>query len=95
MAKITFPAVSTAGKPSRWFISEVRQTLRNWADWARKSPKEVPSFLAQITAFLGVATPTAAVVVNGQARAIPVTGTYATTATFTVANGAVTAIVLS
>jgi hypothetical protein len=37
----------------------------------------------------------AAPVKNGQALAVPVTGTYTTTATFTVVAGAITAIALS
>lgn len=38
---------------------------------------------------------TQAIVSNAQALAVPVTGTYTTTATFTVAGGAITGIVLS
>lgn len=38
---------------------------------------------------------TAAIVDNGDALVVPVTGTYATTATVTVANGVITGIVLS
>jgi hypothetical protein len=44
---------------------------------------------------VGAGVATKAVVSNAQALVVPVTGVYATTATLTVAGGAVTAIVLS
>lgn len=93
--KLTFPAISTSGRPSRQFLSEVRTTLQNWANWAYKSPRQTTALLAQLRAFMTPVYPTAAVVVTGQALTVPVTGTYTNTATVTVANGAVTAIVLS
>lgn len=44
---------------------------------------------------VGAVSPDAAIVTNGQALEVPVTGTYTDTATVTVVNGVVTAIALS
>ena len=98
MAKLVFPAV---GKPYRGFIGEVRGWFNRIASYVEDQPSATTALNTQI-AILGAKTgfetalpATTAKVTNGQQITVPVTGTYATKITLTVAGGAVTAVVLS
>lgn len=98
MAKLVYPAV---GKPYRGFVGEVRGWFNRIASYVEDQPGATTALNTQIevlgakTGFETTLPATTAKVTNGQQLVIPVTGTYATTVTLTVAGGAVTAAVLS
>jgi hypothetical protein len=93
MANINFPAMTTSAY--RGNISKFRSDLHDLAAYLGNSPKAIPEVLAQWNAFLLEVAATSATIANGQALTVPVTGSYTDTATVTVVDGAVTAIVLS
>lgn len=99
MSKLVFPAI--AATAYRGFLSEVRTRFQEIASWLEKSPQGATDLNAQIgvlaeaTGYAPVLPATQTVVSNGQALTVPVTGTYTTTATVSVAGGVVTGIVLS
>lgn len=98
MAKLTYPAV---GKPYRGFIGEVRgwfNRIASFTDNSEDSKSVLNTQIAVLAAKTGYETALPATqtkISNGQQLVVPVTGTYATKATVTVAGGVVTAIALS
>lgn len=100
MARINWPATSGA---YRFNISNLRMRLDEVYDWLRKSPKAKTEVQNQIKTFavkaglnLNASSGTQAVVSNAQElTGVAPTGTYISKVTFTVAGGAITAIVLS
>lgn len=98
MAKLTFPAA--LNKAFRHNISVLKTQFQMIASWAESAEAKADvnrqlQVLATATGFVQDQPATKALVSNGQALTVPVTGTYATKATVTVAGGVVTAIVLS
>ena len=93
--RITFPSISAAGRASRLTITEARDIIRGWAAFARNSPKSAVSLLSQLEAWMKLQYPTRAPVYSTIKITVPITGTYTNGITFTVANGVITAGVLS
>ena len=91
MSKLTFPAVAA---PYRGFVDKLRNWMRETATFVQDSPASRAEVVSQIGAFVNDETTTivsSAQVLTGVAPS----GTYTTSVTFTVANGAITAIVLA
>lgn len=98
MSKLAFPSVAA---PYRGFVSELRTWFQRIASFLERSPGAASDLKAH-TAVLATAVglpvadvATKAVVSNTQQLVIPITGTYATKITLTVAGGVVTSGVLS
>jgi hypothetical protein len=93
MSNITFPAV---GAPYRGFVDKLRNWLREAGTQTQKNPGSKTAILAQIKAFVAAVAGTSTVITTAQTlTGVAPTGVFATTVTFTVAGGVITAITLS
>lgn len=95
MSKIVFPAVPVLARPTRGFISEFRNRLREAATVLQRNPNSKAGLVAQISAFLGYVGGYGLVTSGAAITGVAPTGVYATTVTITTTAGVITAIVLS